>query len=659
MSLKYDALSYEWKKDKGLTNVTCGSTSLSVTCNLATALRALRHPASPKVLWADAICINQGDKEEKSKQIPLMRDIYATAKSVLIWLGPSFCGVASAFEVLPYLAMVGIERHPTGKPDTERLEDILVGSITERPKHGSIIQSQTDYLFVTHDRDSILWHTIKRRPELGDDAIFRFDDYEAWAAIDKLFGDPYFQRSWIIQEVAVAEAVYVVCGSHSIYWDIFRMAFEGRSKLAFPLPKADNATELQSYIPCVRDARLRYRDYKNPRCLDLGIVLTSFSYSKETEPRDRIYAALGIVKPPSLCQDIVPDYNKSIEEVFYEAASHIIRLRKDLYLWSNKTLMSRRTMPELPSWVPEWTMESCEEALEFARPEFSQYLSGNLAIQGNALFVNGYLLDEIDTIYAIKDKNNVFELVIKLEEWLKQRDKSMFGAYYSDSQTMAAQTMSGRPTASDRLREENNSETSQLLSRFQNVPPTVADIIHHTAVEAGHPLDNRQLNIEALWSTLTAVFNRRRKMPKPLGYHLFLAMLYMLPNLAWTQGNVEGGLPKGFSVWIMVAACLLLDKTELEILKEIFNAHFKRYDEFGYMLIEDRFFVTKKGIFGRAPAEAVNQGQVVVILGGAYVPYLLEKRESHYKLISHAYLEGMMNVESCPAGWKVDRIEIR
>jgi hypothetical protein len=114
-------------------------------------------------------------------------------------------------------------------------------------------------------------------------------------------------------------------------------------------------------------------------------------------------------------------------------------------------------------------------------------------------------------------------------------------------------------------------------------------------------------------------------MPKPLGYHLFLAMIYMLPRLAWTQGNVQGGLPKGFSVWIMVAAYLLLDKTGLELLQEIFNTRFERFDEFGHMLIEDHFFVTKKGIFGRAPAEAVKQGQVVTILGGAYVPSLLKK----------------------------------
>lgn len=54
------------------------------------------------------------------------------------------------------------------------------------------------------------------------------------------------------------------------------------------------------------------------------------------------------------------------------------------------------------------------------------------------------------------------------------------------------------------------------------------------------------------------------------------------------------------------------------------------------MVIEDCFFVTKKGIFGCVPAETVKQDQVVAILGGAYVPYLLEKREGHYELISHA-----------------------
>jgi hypothetical protein len=114
------------------------------------------------------------------------------------------------------------------------------------------------------------------------------------------------------------------------------------------------------------------------------------------------------------------------------------------------------------------------------------------------LFVDGHLLDQIDTIYAIKSEKDVLELVIRLEEWLMQRDNSMFDAYYGNFQKLAGQTMSGSATASDRLREGNKSEASQLLSRFQDVPPIMTDIIHDTAAEAGHPLDSMQLNIEAL-----------------------------------------------------------------------------------------------------------------------------------------------------------------
>lgn len=106
-------------------------------------------------------------------------------------------------------------------------------------------------------------------------------------------------------------------------------------------------------------------------------------------------------------------------------------------------------------------------------------------------------------------------------------------------------------------------------------------------------------------------------------------------------------------------AAMLLEKTKPELWIEIFREHFERYFRFRDMVMEDRFFVTKKGIFGYAPAEVVKQGQVVAILGGAWVPYLLEKRESDYKLISHAYVEGIMNIEGVPAQWKVDRIEIR
>ena len=38
-------------------------------------------------LWIDAICLNQEDDEEKSKQVPRMSDIYSLAEEVIFWLG--------------------------------------------------------------------------------------------------------------------------------------------------------------------------------------------------------------------------------------------------------------------------------------------------------------------------------------------------------------------------------------------------------------------------------------------------------------------------------------------------------------------------------------------------------------------------------------------
>jgi hypothetical protein len=615
--LQFDALSYEWKEHQGFTDIACNSVRLGITLNLATALRALRLRNSPRVLWADAVCINQADREEKSKQIPLMREIYASARSVLTWLGPSFRGVQEAFKIFPYLALVGIERHPTGRPDTEKIEDIMAANIMERPKHGSIIRSPWDVVHISHDRDSITRQTIKRHPELEDDTLFEFDNDETWKAIDKLFGDSYFQRSWIIQEVAVAEVVHVVCGRHKIHWDIFRLAYEGRSRLLFQVPRISSGNDMHSYILTVRDARVRYRNYENRVCLDLGIAMPSFSYSKEKDPRDRIYAALGIVKPQSLCRDIVPDYKKPVEDVFYEASCHIIRLRKDLYLWSSKTLLSRRKMCGLPSWVPEWTMQTCEEAIEFASPEFSRCLQGNPEIQGHSLYVDGYLVDEVDTKFPINGDGAVFELVMSLDNWLKQHGKDMFNAYSRVVPGLVDEAITTTPS------QESRDEARQLLLAFDDIPPIVATVIRRAREGHTHPLNNRLLNIETMWLTLTAVFRKQVGETQPPGYHLFLAMLYILPKLASGQPSVDSGLLKAFNLWIMAACVLSSIGRDKKIFRETYMKHFGRCDTYYHM--EDSFFVTTKGFFGRAPAETVKPGQVVAVLGGAYVPYLLER----------------------------------
>jgi hypothetical protein len=69
--------------------ITCNGKSLGITKNLYIALQAIRQPDRETTLWADAICIDQDNVEERNEQIKLMATIYSSAKQVLVWLGHS------------------------------------------------------------------------------------------------------------------------------------------------------------------------------------------------------------------------------------------------------------------------------------------------------------------------------------------------------------------------------------------------------------------------------------------------------------------------------------------------------------------------------------------------------------------------------------------
>jgi hypothetical protein len=62
--------------------IICNGRSLKMTSNLERILRKLRHPEKPRQLWADSICINQQDIEEKSRQVAMMSQIYRKSTRV-------------------------------------------------------------------------------------------------------------------------------------------------------------------------------------------------------------------------------------------------------------------------------------------------------------------------------------------------------------------------------------------------------------------------------------------------------------------------------------------------------------------------------------------------------------------------------------------------
>jgi hypothetical protein len=105
----FTALSYVW----GAYNlppdfITCNGVQIQVTNNCFSALKHLRKKLGTFTIWLDAVCINQDDQVEKSRQIPLMGDIYSRAHCVYVWLGE---GSISTDRAMAYMANAGFQAY--------------------------------------------------------------------------------------------------------------------------------------------------------------------------------------------------------------------------------------------------------------------------------------------------------------------------------------------------------------------------------------------------------------------------------------------------------------------------------------------------------------------------------------------------------------------
>jgi hypothetical protein len=120
---RYEALSYVWGKNTSESRLWCDGRPLTITPNLDRALRSLRLPTLARRLWVDAICIDQQNVEERTRQVQYMRLIYKHATQSIVWLGPKTTGVEQAFDLAWSLSRIR-DQHSHDAP----LRDALVAS---------------------------------------------------------------------------------------------------------------------------------------------------------------------------------------------------------------------------------------------------------------------------------------------------------------------------------------------------------------------------------------------------------------------------------------------------------------------------------------------------------------------------------------------------
>lgn len=102
-SPRYTALSYVWGDHTDTVTIQVCGKELSITRNLFKFLEChrdtfLSNRSTEPLFWIDAICIDQSNIGERSRQVESMAEVYKKAQNVLIWLGEENEDTSIAFE---------------------------------------------------------------------------------------------------------------------------------------------------------------------------------------------------------------------------------------------------------------------------------------------------------------------------------------------------------------------------------------------------------------------------------------------------------------------------------------------------------------------------------------------------------------------------------
>ncbi|KAF2489419.1 HET-domain-containing protein [Lophium mytilinum] len=306
---QFEALSYVWGSADLAENVvvkTWGEedSHLSVTRNLAEALRYLRHEDCNRVLWIDQICINQEDLVERSTQVKYMAAIYSGARQVLVWLGPEADDSSLALQTLEMLS--------------SKIE----------------VEFETQTVKCARDHPS--------EEHWADPQIALPFSKQQWVSICALMFRSWFERLWIWQEVRLAQKAILSCGYHQISWEALKKSLACLSAKTYPLYLQD-----RGYY----SRRAHIDDLCDSRTIDFIHAVQDTRVAKCTDPRDRIYALLSISLDGN--SQFQPDYTKTVPETYRDFFAEEVRRTERLILLRDCEAYKREY--ELPSWVPDWS----------------------------------------------------------------------------------------------------------------------------------------------------------------------------------------------------------------------------------------------------------------------------------------------------------------
>jgi hypothetical protein len=374
----YDCLSYVWGSPTLSREILIEDSTLSITANLDSALRRVRtrSPSEPTPIWADGICINQKDIDERNQQVASMKRIYSECRTGIIYLGET----ADESDLVP-----------------------------------EFLETLTESIVKLNRRTN---KPLKFDPE--NEHLFPEENHPGWRRLVALLNRPWFRRIWVIQEFALPPDIQLICGEWerpgtylaavlSIpIWDYSYSVFT-----AITSKKIHGAGNEIAATLALHPLHLHIRQGQG-RALGLGLdpylqrssrksdlrsnrplvwLLRQTSICQATDPRDKMFAIISLA-PDATDSSLVADYSESIERVAVRFGAHLVHTGYGLSLLLSSAC-SNGVAAGFPSWLPDWTGLQQADRFSVWPDRFDKCLDCQIGAnpQNQTITVCGYFVD--------------------------------------------------------------------------------------------------------------------------------------------------------------------------------------------------------------------------------------------------------------------------
>ena len=257
--------------------------------------------------------------DERCAQVRLMGDIYRGARHVIAWIGQSTKETEEAF-----LFLRQVLSHMSGVDESIKNDESDLP--TRKPgDYPSWLQRQVTF--------------VKTWPP----------EHPGWYCLQHLLSRPYFSRIWILQELWFAKDVTLQNGDDKIPWKSMIKLVSGLDSLSL------GHLIFGAYPSCARAIISDLRAAKQTKTSSLLSLLILSLYHESSEPRDRIYALLGLTNDTSN-RDIAPRYDISIDAVYRHVTIWIMQQTKDLWIFcQSRPRYNQYLSKGIPSWCVDYS----------------------------------------------------------------------------------------------------------------------------------------------------------------------------------------------------------------------------------------------------------------------------------------------------------------